>query len=582
MTSHLSRTIAGFETRRAVLLALNVPPEICGAGALFALAQGRDVAAANMELRRVAEWFDHPHPHGRDLQGEPDFAAIKLCRAWHRFGPKGGLEAETVNVIRRFFLFHDFSSIYQSENHALLFHSARHLMAAVFPEEDFVPYRRKGAVLREADGAWLKRFLRYRGGHGWGEFDSPCYLAPVWECLTSLFDFSSDAELRRLAETMMNLLLADFEIDALHGRYGGAHGRIYALQALDHAAEVTLLLHYLYFGGEPPAAGQMNGFIIDPLTSSYRPHPALISLALNRDQPYENRERKHLHNVADVLPEEPLAGSIRKYTFWTPDYIMGCVQFQDPYPAGECPCHAHETEIAVPPDQRISEGYAHHQQHEWDLSFGTRSDARLFTHHPGNDAQHTYWTGDRLCGCGHFFQNRSALIALYDIPAGQHFQLIHAYVPRAAFEEVVEEKGILFVRAGRAYGALRLLSGYRWSREGEWSDREIVSEGARHGVVCEAGREADFGSFAAFRNEIAGNLVRFDVERMELEYSSRCAGLLRIDTRGGRWLDGVSARLDYPAYDSPWLRAPWEGSLVELQAGEGQPPLLLDFSETGP
>jgi hypothetical protein len=581
MNFNFSSIAAAFEERRARLLALalKLPPEIYGGNALFFLLSGGDASTANLELRRLAEWFDHPHPHGRDLQGEPDFAAIKLARAWHQFGPKGALEPATRERIRRFFLLHQVASIYQSENHAFLFHSARHLMGTAFSEDDFAAYRRNGAVLRDEDGAWLKQFLRYRAGHGWGEFDSPCYMSPVWECLTSLFDFSPDAELRRLAGTMMDLLMADFEVDALNGMYGGAHGRIYSPQALDHAAEITPFLHYLYFGGEPPVVDRPHGFMIDALSSSYRPHQAVIRLALNRDRPYENRERKHLHNVADVLPEEPMAGSLRKYTFWTPAYVMGCVQYQDPYPAGKCPCHPHEREVPVMPDQRISEGYAHHQQHEWDLSFATRSDARLFTHHPGNDGEHNYWTGDRLCGCGHFFQNRSALVALYDIPSGQSFQWIHAYVPKGAFDEIVEENGLLFVRAGAAYGALRLLSGYRWTTEGEWKNREIVADGPRHAVVCEAGREVDFGSFAAFRNEIAANPVRFDRQRMELEYGSRRAGLLRIDTQGGRWVDGAKADLDYPAYGSPWLNAPWGGSRVELNAGADEPPLILDFSE---
>ena len=560
---------AGFDERRAILMALGVPPVTYGADAIHSLASGGDVAAANIVLRRVAEWHDDPHPDG--------FAGIKLCRAWYLFGSTGGLEAETREEIRHFFLLHDFSCIYQSENHGLIFHSARYLMAVVFPEETFVAYGKTGAELREEDGAWLKRFLRYRAGHGWGEFDS-VYLAVDWECLTCLFDFSPDAELRRLAGMMLDLLLADFEVDALRGMYGGAHGRIYERHALDHAAMPAPFLHYLYFGGEPPPANQADNFWIDSLTSSYRPHPTVVGLALNRKLPYENRERKHLHNVADVLPQVPLAGSIRKYTYWTPDYVMGCVQYQDPYPDG-CPHYPHHNGLPVPFEQRQTAGYAHHQQHEWDLTFATRTDARLFTHHPGNYAAHEYWTGDRLCGCGHFFQNRSALIALYDIPSDQSFQSIHAYVPASAFEEIVEEKGFLFVHAGGAYGALRLLAGYRWTREGKWKDREIIAEGPRHGVVCEAGREADFGSFAAFRDELAANTVRFDIERMELEYSSRQAGVLRIDTRGGRWIDGASADLDYPTYGSPWLRAPWGASRVEVNAGEDQQPLTLDFSE---
>jgi hypothetical protein len=530
---------AGFDERRAALMAMGPPPTTYGADAIHALASGGDAAAANIALRRVADWPDGPH--------HPDgFAGIKLLRAWHLFESTGALEAATREDIRRFFLLHDFSCIYQSENHGLLFHSARYLAAIVFSEEIFVAYGKTGALLREEDAVWLKRYLRYRAGHGWGEFAS-CYLAVAWECLTCLFDFSPDEELHRLAGSMLDLLLADFEVDALRGMCGGAHGRIYERHALDHAFMPGPCLHYLYFGGEPPPANQRDNFWIDAVTSSYRPHPALVGLALNRKLPYENRERKHLHNVADALPVMPLTGSIRKYTWWTPDYVMGCVQFQDPYP-DSTPHHPHHNGLPVP-------------------------------HHPGDYAAHEYWTGDRLCGCGHFFQNRGALVALYDIPPGQSFQLIHAFVPSLAFDEMIEENGLLFVRAGAAYGSLRLLSGYRWTREGKWKNREIVADGPRHAVVCEAGREADFGSFAAFRAEIASNAFRFDTERMELEYNSGRAGLLRIDTRGGRWIDGASADLDYPAHGSPWLHAPWGGNRAEINAGEDQPPLILDFSE---
>ena len=567
--------IPGFEQRRSELLAMDVPAGITGTGALFALARGRDAARANQELRRVARWFDEPHPHGRDAQGEPDFAAIKLCRAWHLFGHGGKLEDATLAGIRRFFLEHDFASIYQSENHGLLFHSARYVMAGAYPLDIFAAYGKSGATLRQEERAWLSQFLRYRAGHGGGEFDSAAYLSPVWECLTVIFDFAPDEELRRLAGLMMDLLLADFEVDALRGMYGGAHGRIYPPHALDHAAESSFLLHYLYFGGEMPAPIRMHEFIIDALTSSYRPHAVLETLALHRDRPYENRERKHLHDVADILPEEPFEGSLRKYTFWTPEYVMGCVQYQDPYPEGRVH-RPHHSGRPVPAEQRVTAGYAHHQQHQWDLSFATRSDARIFTHHPGCDGEHNHWTGDRLCGCGHFFQNRTALIAVYDIPAEQPLQWIHAYVPRAAFDEMIEEDGFVFVRAGSAYGALRILSGYRWTDAGEWKDREITAEGPRHGVICEAARAVDCASFRAFRAEIAANPVFFHRDRLELEYQSLRAGVLRIDARGGRWLDGHSAELDYAAHDSPFLKTRWRGTSSELLVG-GET-VTLDFS----
>lgn len=73
-----------------------------------------DAGVANRELRGLAGWFDRPHPTGRDLRGECDFAAEKLALALVRFGEK--LEPETHAAVERFFTAFDFSSIYCSEN----------------------------------------------------------------------------------------------------------------------------------------------------------------------------------------------------------------------------------------------------------------------------------------------------------------------------------------------------------------------------------------------------------------------------------------------------------------------------------
>ncbi|MEJ0000605.1 MAG: hypothetical protein WDO13_16455 [Verrucomicrobiota bacterium] len=200
----------------------------------------------------------------------------------------------------------------------------------------------------------------------------------------------------------------------------------------------------------------------------------MVDVALNRAAPYENRERKPLHNLADVLPLEPLEGSLRKLTFWTPEFVLARCSTRTPYPR-DLPrlCDTSSAPLVrlhgpVDAEQSCTHEYAHHQQHQWDLSFAGRPDARLFTHHPGRHATHNDWTGDRLCGCGHFFQHRAALVALYAIPAHEPCGWIHAYVPRAAFDDVVERDGILFVRSGAAAAALRLSAGYRWTTSGEW------------------------------------------------------------------------------------------------------------------
>jgi hypothetical protein len=554
--------LVGFEERRQRLLGMvAVTKADEAAGALALLELGRDVADANRVLREeVSGYFERPDPRGNHHRGEVDFYAFWLCTALRCFEPQ--LEPATCARIRAFVAEHDFCSCWNSENHHLIFRTTRLLISERWPELRYAAYGRQAAETRDEDLAWLRRFIVYRARFGWGEFDSPIYLVPSWDCLCALHDHAQDPVLRRLAAMMLDLLLADMAVDSLQGMYCGAHGRMYPQHALDHADEDTLVLQALHFGqGEPHFAHSANA-----LLCSFRPSLEVVRLAHGRRAPYRNRERKHLHNMGDVLPERPLPGSLRKLTWWTPGHVLGCVQHQDAYPDAE------------------SGLYAHHQQHEWDLSFAAGGAARIFTHHPGIDGEHNHWTGDRLCGCGRFLQHREALLAIYDIAPDQPCQFIHAHVPRAAFDQVVEEDGWLFVRSGGSAAGLRLLStthpadggrGYTWTTEGPWSGREVVAPGARHGVVCEVATIDGEAGFAAFRRELAGNRLHFDRERLALAYHSRRNGVLTLARGEPGLVDGVPLDLDHGTYDCPWLRSAW-GSR-EVGIGEGSDRLVLDF-----
>ncbi|MBP9901135.1 MAG: hypothetical protein KBH45_06725 [Verrucomicrobia bacterium] len=166
---------------------------------------------------------------------------------------------------------------------------------------------------------------------------------------------------------------------------------------------------------------------------------------------------------------------------------------------------------------------------------------------------------------------------MYDIPRKQTNQFIHAYVPRAAFDGVIEEDGAVFVRKGDVCAALRFSSGYEWTREGEWQNREVISRGPRHGIACEVGLVSDFGSFEAFRRECLGNELRFDTNRMELEYRSQRVGALWLDAHDGRKLNGQNVDLNYAAYDSPHLQSPWDSGVIILTHGTNQ--MRLDFTQ---
>lgn len=537
--------------------------DVYGDQAIANLALGRFTKEANERLRAAAEWFERPHPRGREHNQECDFQALRLCRAYHLFrdpGTADKLEPATRTKIEQFFLVHDFNSIYTSENHVLLFHTSRYLMAQALPDATFQAYNKTGKQLLAEDGAWLRTYIEYRARQGWGEFDATGYMVTNWGSLTNLYDYCADPELKLRAQMMLDLMLADIAVDSLHGLHGGAHGRTKNNHVLDHAIGGTYILQYLHFGDIDPATVAKRTAEIDALATTYRAPPIIVDLALDRADTYVNLERKHLHNVDDPLPEKPLDGSIRKYTYWTPDFILGCVQKQDDYP-----------------ETLKGKWYAHHEQQEWDLTIGARTRSRLFTHHPGQGGTgtHGYWVGDTRCNCGHFFQSQGALIALYDIPPAEPLQLIHAYLPKNEFDEIKERDGFVFLREGNVCAALKLLQGYEWTSEGQWKDKELISKGNKHAVVCEAAKLSDVGSFQTFQDDILANAIQFDPNAMSLVYHSKRYGELRMNTKRLRELNGKPIDLDYPTYGSPYMHSPWDSGIIEITKNKQR--LLLDF-----
>ncbi len=548
----------GYEQRLGKLVAIELEGEVqdrvqdvyAKAAAMRVLA-GVDLDAANEVVKQTAEWFETPHPRGRSLDGEPDFAAAVLSRLYYLAYNNPNLYPETKTAIERFFTEYDYKSIYPSENHYLLFRSSRYLMASILGDAEkgvfrirFNAYRDEAAALKVEDEFWLRNFLAFRAKQGWGEFDSTTYIIADWECLINLYDFSPNAEIKRLAKLNMDLILLGMALNSVDGIYGGAHGRssVKSVPA-SHAGSNCYALNYLYFGN----CGIKSMRTITIYGSDYRPPALLVKFANTKHPAYVNRERKHLHNVVDSLPYEPLDGSIRKYTYITPDYIMGCVQFQDAYPQD------HE-----------SAWYANHQQLHWDLSFvGGDKSLRIFTNHPSHESDQnmgTYWTGSD----GHFFQHKNAFVALYEIPANMHYQLIHAYFPRKLFDEVVEKDGWVFARFGDTAAGLKLSSPYYWTNEGKNADVEIISKGRKHAVVCEV-RSLDNITFGDFMKELTNNAILFNAKTMELRYSSKAEGVLAINTTGKREHNGKAEDLNYPSFGSPYAYSKWGSGIVEFK-----------------
>lgn len=263
--------------------------------------------------------------------------------------------------------------------------------------------------------------------------------------------------------------------------------------------------------------------------------------------------------------------AVNKITYRTPDYMLSCAQ-----------------------DYR--KGKPGYQQHIWQATLGP--DAAVFTLHRGNDDEvsYKYWVG-RFPRAA---QVRNVLLAIYDIPAeplpgeptvfpaeasgndmpspGPCEEVLLprtvAVFRRQAFDEVIEVGGWVLARRGEGYVALRSRNPYRWTADGVLQGEGLVAEGRRNVWICQAGRRAVDGTFAAWCARVAGAEVRYG-ER-SVDYAAPGLGRLAWGWEGPLTLDGAPVPLgDYPRFDNPYCRAERHRGVYEI-AYQGHR-LTLDF-----
>ena len=526
---------------------------IYGTKCIARLIFGASVSAEEMEgLNRAAKWFELPHPGGtnRDLKGEPDFVAHKLIRACHSVENK--LPEETMKLIHRFFTEWDFESKYKSENHMFLFHESRYLYALKYPDTYFEQYGMTAGQVLEEDRGFLQDFIRFRAQRGWAEFDSAGYGLEVFTVLLNLFDFAEE-KLRKYAEMSANVMLLDMIMDcSKEGYYGGAHGRIYEGDTSDFRTMGMHRLYQLYFGTADDCTA-----CLEAAASSFVPADYVYDVLNSRPERWVNRECKHLHSITYDTPHRQVPqvpGSINKQIFITPDYMIGGVTWQDDYPEG--------SEAAW---------YAHHQQHEWELSILSAPDIRIFSHHPGScgpeGKEHGYWTGDLLCCCGQFFSDKNIAMATYDIPEKEeHF--IHARVPFRHLETEKEGNYLWMKASGRIYAALWFSEGICEGRE-DLKDVEVRSYGRKHAVVCTVSVKEECGGYEEFKAMVKAGKPEFDAGTMTLSYAN-----LKMN-RHTRLIDGIQVRFPYETYDSPCVFSKWGSGVIETDK------VILEFNGWG-
>jgi hypothetical protein len=525
-----------------------------------------------------------------------------------------------------------------NENHSINYHAAQFLAGQFFPEDTFSNTNKTGAWHKNTARERLLRWIALRARTGFQEWDSNnCYVS-IMAPLLNLAELADDPEIARRAAMLLDVMFFDMAIDSYRGSYGTSHGRTYADGIVAGGLkEATTGLQRIAWGmGNPGGAGNsaanflaagkrykvartiqvIAGLFPEEITNRERQSLIIADAERRFGMDYDDsfdffllnqagrhssietieRTRKVMAKMNSRLYEHvglpystALLATYRelgkggktvpnldrqaqprvdKITYRTPDYQLSAAQ-----------------------DYR--KGGPGASQHIWQATLGPGT--MVFAIHPGATPKQML---GRLPRVG---QHKNLLFVVHDIPT-EPFPGPKVVVPpdvgefrpspapseetfaphtvavfrRAAFDEVVQDKGWTFGRKGKGYVALWSRQPTTWSKDGVFAGEGLVAEGRKNVWICHLGREKVDGPFDKWRERIAAaKVVATDAT---VKYKAPDLGDASFGWEGPLRVGGRTIPLgDYPRFDNPYVKTAY-GQDRYVIAGGGHR-LVIDFKK---
>lgn len=360
-----------------------------------------------------------------------------------------------------------------SENHALLFHTAAYLAGTTFPEGIFIRSGRSGRAQAEAGRKRLVAWFDHFEAAEMAEWNSAPYFPIDFKGFAALLALAPDRDIRDRAEAAILRLLEIVALSSHRGFLTASQGRSYEhslrpARSLEINAIARLVFgHGGGYGRHFHALPEMALLVRD---HGLRPDPALAGLADFRGE----------GSLEWCFRQGP-KGLAALYHHKARDHAMGTVAA---YRAGE-------------------HGYQETVLH---LRLGDEPDAQVWINHPGERivsgfARPSYWGG---CGTlPRVHQYRDLAIAEFELPPGQ-VDFTHAFLPEAAFDEVVHLGERVLVRSGAGYALIAGSVPFQRVTDGPMAGLEIRQPGTSSRWLVRLGDTASHGSLAAFDARFAG------------------------------------------------------------------------------
>lgn len=475
-----------------------------------------------------------------------DFVINELIRFYAQFKGKIKVDDAVWARVKEMLLESEFAPYHEpmSENHKICYLSSELIAAELFPDDVFFDGETGAQRLHRVKRS-IKMFLEKRFRRGWSEFDSGSYYEIDLVSLLNIFDFSKDEELRQMASDSINSMLAAMFHHSVGGYPAGPKGRVYFNVAEDAKKG---MYYYVKTAGdtegdtvfdEPLATG-----VVYFALSSFQLDNVVYQLAFGpKETGYEVLESNALYTIPDDMN---LHGRFKKYFYVGRDYALGSiVERDDPF------------------ENDAYTWLCGHQEQAWSMTFGKNSRATIFSSHPGNEAlhdfgMHGYWTGDSLCLCAKFAQDKNAMLAYYDIRDREQLQFIHLYLPEQEFDEVLYGERCIVARSGDVCAKLVFSGQYFACVTGQYAGKEIILPYPRCGFLLEVFE----GITAAEAEKLPGKIGVGPDGICAAASDGRELSILN----GKTYLSGKEMEFDsYPLYHSPYVESEYDSGRVVVR-----------------
>lgn len=454
--------------------------------------------------------------------------------------------------------------IWASENHHIQRDATNWGIAKILKNTS--PYNEyeydDGFTAAEHYYAWneyFKEYLRQRAKRGlFVEIDSAGYAQHTLKNIYNFYDFADDKVLSYRANGVLDLYWADWALEQIGGVRGGSKARCYQGNECQ-----------IGFYNSGSSAGRFYLDMATPTgmypmivaTSEYRVPFAVMDIALGKGNiRYENLSRRmglaqlpKPQNLTDewyaVEPSEP---EIARYTYVTPDFVMGTSHLPKRDEFDWC---------------NISD------QNRWHgVIFAGHPDARIFPQCEGlggsGSKVNTYnqqWS----------IQNKGTMIAQ---KLSTSWLTGNMRVWFASVLDITEQSGWVFAEAPSAYAAVKVVEGGYYRQDENW----LICNNDYSPVIIEAASKSDFASFEAFKSAVIGNSLSY-INNILVYNGLLDSGTFTFYANSSQPPKLNGAAIDYkPDYTfrSPFMNQNWANGNVVIS--KDLRTLVLDFNKDCP